>query len=98
MRLTFCIQLPLEDEKHEYKGTMTMYQSKRPKVLPRIGERIYLLPELSPMVADIIHMGENQYFIKVILEPASEVFRNQLEAKSPLSKSTRWEWTNEREL
>ena len=94
MRLTFCIQIPLENEKQEYKGTMSMYQSKRPKVLPRIGERIYLLPELSPVVVDIIHMGENQYFSKVILEPVSEVFRKQLETKPPLGKSTRWEWSN----
>ena len=97
MRLTFSIQVPLENEKHEYKGTMTMLQSKRPKVLPRIGERIYVLPGLTPRVVDIIHMGENQYFTKIVLEPVSAELRKQLETKPPLGKSTPWKWSDNRD-
>ena len=70
-----------------------MYQSKRPKVLPRIGERLYVLPDLSPLVMEIIHSGENQYFSTLILEPVSDEFRSELETKPPLGKSTPWEWS-----
>ncbi len=97
MRLTFCIQVPLEDEKHEYKGTMTMFQSKRPKVLPRIGERIYVLAGITPRVVDIVHMGENQYFSRIILEPLSVDLRKELEAKKPVGKATKWEWSDKRD-
>jgi hypothetical protein len=97
MRLTFCIQVPLEDEAKKYKGTMTMFHSKRPKVFPRIGERVYILPGITPKIVEIIHMGEDQYFSRIVLEPVPGELRKELEARSPVGKATKWKWSEKEE-
>ena len=89
--------MPLEDEAKKYKGTMTMFHSKRPKVFPRIGERIYVLAGVTPRIVDIVHMGENQYFSKIICEPLSVDLRKELEARKPVGKATKWKWSDERD-
>ena len=86
--------VPLVDELNQPKGVMSRYFSARPKILPRIGERLYLLSNLSPKVEDVTHSGVRLYFTTITLEPVSESYRVELESKANVRGATRWEWSN----
>jgi len=94
MRLAFRVRVPLIDQLNRSTGIMTRYFSSRPKVLPRIGERMYLLPSLSPKVEDISHSGLRLWFTSITLEPVSESYRLELEAIHKTRGATNWEWSN----
>jgi len=79
-RLSLFITVPLVDDQGESRGTMTRMDSSKPKNLPRIGERMYLLPDLSPRVADIQYSGNNLWLTTIILEPISVTYQEKLES------------------
>jgi len=78
-RISLFVKVPLVDDQGESRGTMTRMNSSKPKNLPRIGERMYLLPDLSPRVADIQYSGINLWLTTIILEPISVAYQEKLE-------------------
>ena len=86
-RVRLFVKVPLVGEQGESKGTMTRMDSSKPKNLPRIGERMYLLPDLSPKVADIHYSGINLWLTTIILEPISSTYQAELE-KIPKKRGT----------
>jgi hypothetical protein len=79
-RVRLFVKVPLVGEQGEPKGTMTRMDSSKPKNMPRIGERMYLLPDLSPKVADIHYSGINLWLTTIILEPIAATYQVQLES------------------
>jgi hypothetical protein len=78
-RIRLFVTVPLIGEQGEPKGMMTRMDSSKPRNLPRIGERMYLLPDLSPKVADIHYSGINLWLTTIILEPISVTYQGELE-------------------
>jgi hypothetical protein len=86
-RIRLFVKVPLVDELGDLKLTMIRMDSSKPRNLPRIGERMYLLPELSPKVADIQYSGINLWLTTIILEPISASYEKDLE-KIPKRRGT----------
>lgn len=89
-RVSLFIKVPLVDQYGEPKGTMTRMDSSIPKYLPRIGERIYLLQELSPKVVDIYYSGINFYLITIFLEPILVTYQEDLESLPKRRGTSGW--------
>ena len=79
-RIRCAVKVPLIDNQGQIKGTMIRLDTSKPRNLPRIDERMYLLPDLSPKVADIQYSGINLWLTTIVLEPISDSYQSDLES------------------
>ena len=83
------MRLPLIGE----KGYLYKLYKKTPTHIPRIGETIYLLPELYGKVVEISYGGHGLNSINVYLEPISASYVKELtETPSKLASKSHSGW------
>ena len=83
------MRLPLIGE----KGYLYKLYKKTPTHIPRIGETIYLLPELYGKVVEIKYAGHDLNSITVHLEPISASYVKELtETPSKLASKSHSGW------
>ena len=87
------ITVPLIDEDGNPRG----YMSKSIKyskwlLIPRIGESVWIGPEMSPKVVNVSYDGPNYQAVHIYLEPIPEPWKRYLQA-FPLNKKGPRDWT-----
>ena len=75
------MSIPLIDDNGDLSGSMYKF-IRMPRHIPRIGERIYLLPMKSVEVTDVSYDGPGIRSVSLTLEPLQQVFQRDLEAHS----------------
>lgn len=89
---TFLIELPLVDENGLSKGSMWRTPRHMPKHLPRVGESLYVLPEIALKVQEIKYSGFHYNWVNLRLEPIEASYRNSLETQPSGKRDERWKW------
>lgn len=89
---TFLIEIPLVDETGASRGSMWKSPRRKPKYFPRVGERLYVLPEISLRVDEINYSGFHYNWITIRLESISNGYRTALESQSFGKRDEKWKW------
>ena len=74
------IVVPLMDGQKKTKAQMYKVISRRPKFLPRIGEEVYVLPNVYLKVTQVTYQGNSMSIIRVQLEGLSKEYKTKFEA------------------
>lgn len=93
MGLDFLIELPLIDEDGQDRGHLSRFIARKPKYLPRVGDCIFILPEISPRVKEVKFSGLSYSFIHLILEPIPVSYRHELENDRFKKGKYKWRWS-----
>jgi hypothetical protein len=72
------ILIPLTDNKRKTKSQMFRVLDRKPKYLPRIGEQIFIQPNLNLKVVKIIYSGLFLRLIRIELEPVPSKYKETL--------------------
>ena len=84
------IKLPLIDD----KGYLSRLTKNRPPFLPRVGESLYLLPNLSSKVVSVNYSGWHYQVITLTLEPISSSHIKELTER----KKNKWTYDRSRPI
>ncbi len=93
MRYDFMLTIPLVDEQGEPVGRMSKFIQRRPKYIPRIGEQVYVLPEMALEVEKVIYDGLSLHMVHIYFKPISSEFRRALETSPSNRKNANWRWS-----
>ena len=93
VRYNFMVSIPLINEQGEPDGHMYKFLSRQPKYLPRIGEQVYVLPELYLKVEQVFYSGLSLYAVRLELSPLSSEHRVELETSLGNRKNSSWRWS-----
>lgn len=86
----FIVEVQFIDENSQLVNRLTRSLSQKPKYLPRIGERIFLLPDVFPKIQDIRYSGINYQLVHIILEPIPASYFEVLLNSPGLKKDDKW--------
>lgn len=75
------ITLPLIGD----KGYLSRILRNRVPFIPRVGESLYIAPELDSKVASVNYSGINYNWIRITLEPIPLSFKDELTKESNIS-------------
>lgn len=78
MKLGFSVSIPVVNVKGEQEGSLFKFLPKRPEIVPRIGETVWVAPELALKVEDVTYDGPNLFHVSITLEPVSTQYVNEL--------------------
>jgi hypothetical protein len=84
-----CITIPLKEDNGNLSGNMFRFV-REPRHIPRIGERISVLPGKSLEVTDVIYDGPGIRSIHLYLEPLQQEFQKDLENTLSLQGKHSW--------
>jgi hypothetical protein len=90
----FSIRIPLIDRANKPNGVMVQFNKKTPNPLPRVGEYIFVLPNICLKVEKITYDGNALKWVNFELEPLSTEYRSALEMKPRKKIYGGWSWNN----
>ena len=88
----FSVEIPLIDSEKKPCGKMVQFNKKTPDPLPRVGEYIFVLLDISLKVEKITYMGHYLQWISFELEPLSAEYRSALEKQPKKKMYGGWSW------
>lgn len=92
MRYDLLLEIPLVNAEGNPVGRMLKSLPRKPKYLPRVGEKVYVLPSKFLEVKEVIYQGLSLYMVHLVLESLDEKFRRELETLPSNSKDSYWRW------
>lgn len=85
-------------EDGQIKGSFHRFLRRKPKYLPRVGDRVYVLAGISPKVQEVKFSGLNYYHVQLILEPIPISYKTVLENDRFKKSLEKWQWTSKEEV
>jgi hypothetical protein len=87
------ITIPLIDEDGNPRGYLSKsIKYSKWQFIPRIGESVFIGPEMSPKVVNVFYDGPTYQSIHIELEPIAESLKKYL-IQLPLNKRGPRDWT-----
>jgi hypothetical protein len=85
------LELPFKDGNGKTVRGVSRPLPSNLKHLPRIGESIYVLPDVYLKIESIKYSGHNLQYITFVLEPISVSYQTEIEAEKDLKGKTFWQ-------
>jgi len=89
------VRLDLVDDDNKPAGYLYKIYKRKPDIIPRVGEDIYLDDELYSKVARVHFGGHGLEAVHLVLEPINESYRIGLQSLPENKAHNGWKFRNE---